>query len=64
MLEDSPTGRHLDIEITPEMIEAGVDEIYQHLVLEPGCGDARECALAVFKVMMNLARSRYPQPSR
>ena len=64
MLEDSRTGRCLDVvEITPEMIAAGEDCIYQHLTLEPGSGDARECAAAIFRAMMNSARPICPQPN-
>ena len=66
MSTDSATGRRStdEIEITPEMIEVGEDEIYQHLSLEPGSGNARECAGAVFAAMMNAARPKYRTPSR
>jgi hypothetical protein len=42
------------------MIEAGEDEIYQHLSLDVGAGDARKCAKAVFMVMLAAAPSKYP----
>ena len=61
---DGQAGDFTNEDITPEMIEAGEDEIYQHLSLEAGAGDARECAKAVFAAMTNAARSRCQTPDQ
>lgn len=54
------TGRRLttEVEVTPEMIEAGEDEIYLHLSLGVGSGDVRECARAVFVRMLDAVPSK------
>ena len=59
-MEDRPV---LEIEITPEMIEAGEEELYQHLTLEPGSGDVRECVRAAFETMTSSIRPRCLPPS-
>lgn len=41
-----------EVEITPEMIEAGLEELYKHPVMEPDDGTMREAVKCVFKRMM------------
>ena len=59
------TGRRLEIEITPEMIEAGEDLIYQHEIIEGGLSrsEVQECAKAVFLAMTALSPSKCQTPT-
>jgi hypothetical protein len=45
---NSPTE---ECEITPEMIEAGLDELYSHDITEPRRAEMREAVRAVFAAM-------------
>jgi len=54
------TGRCLDeIEITPEMIEAGVDALFSDgILMEPGQGDAEACVGSIYSAMSRVSRDR------
>ena len=39
-------------ELTPEMIDAGVEELYSHDITEPRLDEMREAVAAVYRVMV------------
>lgn len=49
MLEDSPTGRCLEVEITPEMIEAGENELERWEGILPTEGVVRALYIAMVR---------------
>lgn len=65
MINDSPTGRFLEIEVTPEMVAAGEDCVYQHHIIDGGASrtEIQDCAREIFITMMALAPSKSPTPS-
>lgn len=52
----------MEIEITPEMIEAGMEELFRHDIQEPCEDEMREAVAAVFRVMANLESNAEPKP--
>ena len=65
MLEDSATGRCIEIEITPEMIEAGAEALYQSDAVNEFSGldgSLTRAAGDMFRAMLALAPSRYQKP--
>lgn len=63
MLSDSPTGRRSDIiEITPEMIAAGVDALFQSDAVSDYTGmpgSLERAASDIFQAMLVSAQSKY-----
>jgi hypothetical protein len=55
----APSGLRLleldEIEITPEMIEAGVEELYSHPILQPDDQSMALAVSAVFRTMLALS---------
>ena len=49
-----------EIEITPEMIRAGLDELYGHPILEPSPETMAIAVEAVFRRMMEVQRISAP----
>lgn len=45
-------GEKEEIEVTPEMIEAGVDELYRHDILEPKRVEMKVAVSEVFRAML------------
>jgi hypothetical protein len=65
----SSVDAEAEIEVTPEMIEAGLDELWSHDLCEAGREEFRTAALAVFRAMMSAhererRRSGLSQPAR
>ena len=54
MSEPKPTDCD-DVEITPEMIEAGLEELYRHGPAEPFDETMREAVAAVYRVMASVS---------
>lgn len=62
------TGRCFeDGDVTPEMIEAGEECIYQHHIIEGGAAsrsEIQDCVKDIFLTMVALTPSKLMQPSR
>lgn len=54
MSERTETRASDDIQVTPEMIEAGMEELFCHDIQEPYEDEMRKAVAAVFRVMANL----------
>jgi hypothetical protein len=54
---DRPARENQEIEVTPEMIEAGLDEIWNHPIMEPTESELRVAVEGVFRAMIR-ARAR------
>ena len=55
-MEDIANVDFPEIEVTPEMIEAGVDELYGHPIMEPNDDVLAETVKAVFCRMLEVHR--------
>ena len=53
----APGEAEIEIEVTPEMAEAGRKELYGFCITEPEAAEMREAVSAVFRVMLSVAPS-------
>lgn len=50
-VEAGAPGKEEEIEATPEMIEAGLDELWNHNIMEPRHDEMRIAVASIYRVM-------------